>query len=75
MRPLITGGKAKDSFRNSLVAAEATAVLDREVLTLRRNFDEMSGYLEAGEKIPLDRRVFFRNDSARAVKVATDGFE
>ncbi len=33
-----TGGKAKESFTNSMVAAEATAVLDREVLTLRRNF-------------------------------------
>ena len=70
-----TGGKAKDSFRNSLVAAEATAALDREVLTLRRNFEEMFGYLEKGEKIPLERRVHFRNDSARAVRVATEVVE
>lgn len=67
-----TGGKAKDSFTNSLLAAEAAAVLDREVLTLRRNFEEMSGYLQRGEKIPLDRRVRFRNDSARAVRVSTE---
>jgi len=70
-----TGGKAKDSFTNSMVAAEATAALDREVLTLRRNFSEMFGYLEAGEKIPLERRVHFRNDSARAVRVATEVVE
>ncbi|MBW2720305.1 MAG: acyl-CoA dehydrogenase family protein, partial [Deltaproteobacteria bacterium] len=40
-----TGGKAKESFTNSMVA---------------------------GEKIPLDRRVHFRNDSARAVRVSTE---
>jgi 3-hydroxy-9,10-secoandrosta-1,3,5(10)-triene-9,17-dione monooxygenase len=67
-----TGGNAKDSFTNSLVAAEAAAVLDREVLILRRNFEEMSGYLQRGEKIPLERRVRFRNDSARAVRVSTE---
>jgi 3-hydroxy-9,10-secoandrosta-1,3,5(10)-triene-9,17-dione monooxygenase len=70
-----TGGKAKDSFTNSLIAAEATAALDREVLTLRRNFSEMFGYLERDEKIPLERRVHFRNDSARAVRVATEVVE
>jgi 3-hydroxy-9,10-secoandrosta-1,3,5(10)-triene-9,17-dione monooxygenase len=70
-----TGGKAKDSFTNSVVAAEASAVLDREVLTLRRNFTEMFGYLQRGEKIPMERRVCFRNDSARAVKAATEVVE
>jgi 3-hydroxy-9,10-secoandrosta-1,3,5(10)-triene-9,17-dione monooxygenase len=70
-----TGGKASDSATNSTVAADATALLDREVITLRRNFDEMFGYLERGEKIPLDRRVQFRNDSARAVRVSTEVVE
>ena len=70
-----TGGKAKDSFTNSVIAAEASAALDREVLTLRRDFREMFGYLEADEKIPVERRVVFRNDSARAVKVATEVIE
>lgn len=70
-----TGGKAKDSFTNSLVAAEASATLDREVLALRRNFTEMFDYLQRGEKIPLERRVHFRNDSARAVRVATEVVE
>lgn len=67
-----TGGKASDSAANSAVAAEATAVLDREVLTLRRNFEEMFGYIERDEKIPLERRVQFRNDSARAVCMSTE---
>jgi len=67
-----TGGKASDSAANSAVAAEATALLDREVLTLQRNFEEMFGYLERGEKLPLERRVQFRNDSACAVRVSTE---
>lgn len=70
-----TGGKAKESFTNGLVAAEATASLDREVLALRRNFVEMFDYLQRDEKIPLERRVHFRNDSARAVRVATEVVE
>ena len=65
-----TGGKASDSNVNAYAAAEASAVLDREVLVLRRNFEEMFGYLERGEKIPVERRVVFRNDSARAVEVS-----
>ena len=67
-----TGGKASDSAANSAVAAEATALLDREVLTLRRNFEEMFGHIERDEKIPLERRVQFRNDSAHAVHVSTE---
>jgi len=70
-----TGGKASDSAANSAVAAEATALLDREILTLRRNFEEMFDYIERGEKIPLERRVQFRNDSAHAVHVSTEVVE
>jgi len=70
-----TGGKAKDSFTNSVTASDAAALLDREVLVLRRNFQEMFEHLEKGEKIPLERRVRFRNDSARAVDTATQVVE
>jgi 3-hydroxy-9,10-secoandrosta-1,3,5(10)-triene-9,17-dione monooxygenase len=70
-----TGGKAKDSFANSVIAAESAAILDREVLVLRRNFEEMFSYLERGEKIPVERRVRFRSDSARAVNAATEVVE
>ncbi|MEM7135106.1 MAG: acyl-CoA dehydrogenase family protein [Myxococcota bacterium] len=66
-----TGGKAKDSLTNSVAASDAAALLDREVLVLRRNFTEMFEHLERGEKIPVERRVRFRNDSARAVDTAT----
>ena len=70
-----TGGKARDSFTNSVTASDASALLDREVLVLRRNFQEMFSHLEKGEKIPLERRVRFRNDSARAVDAATQVVE
>ncbi|MFO0692775.1 MAG: flavin-dependent monooxygenase [Polyangiales bacterium] len=67
-----TGGKSSDDFSSNVVCAEAAAILDREILTLRRNFDEMWGYLQKGEPIPVDRRVRFRYDSARAVSAATE---
>ena len=70
-----TGGKATESFANTVIAAESAAILDREVLVLRRNFEEMFSYLERGEKIPVERRVRFRNDSARAVNAATEVVE
>lgn len=70
-----TGGKARDSFTNSVTASDASALLDREVLVLRRNFQEMFSHLEKGEKIPVERRVRFRNDSARAVDAATQVVE
>ncbi|NLY95115.1 MAG: flavin-dependent monooxygenase [Myxococcales bacterium] len=67
-----TGGKATDSFVNNFSAAEAAAKLDREILVLRRNFREMFSLIEKGEPIPLDRRVRFRYDSARAVSTAVE---
>src|SRR5690606_20768088 len=57
---------------NNFSAAEAAAKLDREVLVLRRNFEEMFALIEAGESIPVDRRVRFRYDSARAVSTAME---
>ncbi|MBC7171831.1 MAG: hypothetical protein H5U40_05370 [Polyangiaceae bacterium] len=67
-----TGGKAMDSFVNNFAAAEAAALLDREILTLRRNFTEMFASIEKGEPIPMPRRVQFRYDSARAVSTAVE---
>ncbi|MCB9626253.1 MAG: acyl-CoA dehydrogenase family protein [Sandaracinaceae bacterium] len=67
-----TGGKASDNLLNNIAAAEAAAIIDREIITLERNFDEMFGYLERGEAIPLERRARFRNDSARAVSAAVE---
>ncbi len=65
-----TGGKANDSFVNNFAAAEAAALLDREIITLRRNFAEMFAAIEKGEPIPVPRRAQFRYDSARAVSTA-----
>lgn len=67
-----TGKKADQNPRNAVFAAEAAAVLDREELVLRRNFEEMARYLERGEEIPILRRVAFRHDSARAARAATE---
>ena len=67
-----TGGKAAQNTHNAMAAAEAAAVIDREILTLERNFDEMIELLEKGEEIPVPRRARFRNDSARAVSAATE---
>jgi 3-hydroxy-9,10-secoandrosta-1,3,5(10)-triene-9,17-dione monooxygenase len=67
-----TGGKASDSYVNNFSAAEAAAKLDREVLVLRRNFSEMFRLIERGESIPVERRVRFRYDSARAVSTAVE---
>jgi 3-hydroxy-9,10-secoandrosta-1,3,5(10)-triene-9,17-dione monooxygenase len=65
-----TGGKAADSFTNQAAAADAAALLDREVLALRRDFDEMWSHIERGQPIPVDRRVRFRYDAANAVNVS-----
>ena len=67
-----TGQKAGENPRNAAFAAEAAAVLDREELVLRRNFAEMLAYLERGEEIPIERRVAFRHDSARAARAAVE---
>lgn len=67
-----TGGRASDSFVNAASAAESAALLDREITTLRRNFDEMMSYIEKGESIPLERRIRFRYDAAKAVSVAVE---
>lgn len=65
-----TGGKSVDDPAANLAAAEAAALIDREIITLRRNFTEMFGYLERGEPIPVERRAQFRYDSAAAVSAS-----
>ncbi len=67
-----TGGKASDSYVNSFSAAESAALLDREIITLRRNFEEMMSVIESGEKVDIERRARFRYDSARAVSTAVE---
>lgn len=65
-----TGGKAKDDFVAAMACAKAEGAIDREVLTLHRNFDEMFAHIEKGEPIPIERRARFRYDAAAAVTAA-----
>jgi len=65
-----TGGKSTDDPIANVAAAEASAIIDREILTLRRNFTEMWDYLQRGEAIPVERRAQFRYDSSAAVAAA-----
>lgn len=65
-----TGGKAKEDFVAAMACAEAEGAIDREILTLHRNFDEMFALIEKGERIPLERRARFRYDAAAAVSAA-----
>ncbi len=67
-----TGGKVADDFSSNVVCAAAAAKIDREIITLRRNFAEMFALIEAGQPIPLERRVRFRYDSAMAVSTAVE---
>jgi len=48
-------------------AAAAAALIDEAELVLDRNFGEMMAMVEAGEKIPINRRVQYRYESANAV--------
>ncbi len=58
-----------------MVCAEAQATLDEVRLVLHRSFDEMWGQLERGETLPLQRRVQFRYESARAVQRCTEAVD
>ena len=60
---------------SQMVCAQARATLDEVILVLRRSFDEMLALLDAGEEIPLERRVQFRYESARAVDKCTDAVD
>jgi 3-hydroxy-9,10-secoandrosta-1,3,5(10)-triene-9,17-dione monooxygenase len=61
------GARVADDPTKQVVAAEAAAVIDEIKVVLRRNFDEMMDLCRKGEKIPVDRRVQFRYESARTV--------
>ncbi|HEX7672018.1 MAG TPA: acyl-CoA dehydrogenase family protein [Polyangiaceae bacterium] len=53
------------------VAAEAAAAIDEVKLVLARNVDELMGYADRGETVPLERRVRFRFDSSNAADRCT----
>jgi 3-hydroxy-9,10-secoandrosta-1,3,5(10)-triene-9,17-dione monooxygenase len=70
-----TGEKVAADPVAQMVAAEAQATLDEVRLVLHRAFDEMMGTVWRGETIPLERRVQFRYESARAVQRCTEAVD
>ena len=70
-----TGKKVAGDPTAQQVAAEASATLDELRLVLERSMDEMMQLAERDESIPLERRVRFRYESARAVQRATDAVD
>lgn len=50
------------------VAARAAATVDEVKLVLQRNMEQLMAWAEAGDDMPLDRRVAFRLDSSRTVE-------
>jgi 3-hydroxy-9,10-secoandrosta-1,3,5(10)-triene-9,17-dione monooxygenase len=72
MRELAANGRfdAEEDLRMREAMAEGAACLDREIITLERNFAEMAEHIANKTPIPVERRARFRNDSARAVSEA-----
>ncbi|XP_060085190.1 flavin-dependent monooxygenase, oxygenase subunit HsaA-like [Ylistrum balloti] len=62
-------GEAVSQQANAQQAvAHAAATIDMLKLILYRSFDEMMDYVRRGEKIPVERRVHFRYQSALVVE-------
>ncbi len=61
------GSKVADEQATQLCCARAATIIDEVKLVLHRNMGEMMDRCQAGEDIPLDRRVRYRHDSANAV--------
>jgi len=62
------GAKIADDPHAQSVAAQAASEIDEIKLVLYRNMDEMTALANAGQDIPVERRVQFRYESARAVE-------
>ncbi|MCP4805990.1 MAG: flavin-dependent monooxygenase [Proteobacteria bacterium] len=58
-----------------MACAEARATLDEVKLVLHRSFDELLDHIDRDEPIPLERRVQFRYESARAVNRCTQAID
>jgi 3-hydroxy-9,10-secoandrosta-1,3,5(10)-triene-9,17-dione monooxygenase len=61
------GSKVAEDPTAQVLCADGVATLDEVQAILRRTFEEMMVHARAGEKIPVERRVLFRYESARAV--------
>lgn len=61
------GSPAAKDPGTQLSVARAASKLDKSVLVLHRNFDQLMAYAERGEVAPIDERVAWRWDSSEAV--------
>ncbi len=61
------GARAAGEPTNQVALAHARSTLDELKLVLKRNFDEMVAAANAGEAIPLERRIQFRYESGIVV--------
>jgi len=67
--------KVREDPSAQMVAAQASALIDECRVVLRRNFDEMVNAVNAGDDLPVDRRVQFRYESARAVSKSVEAVD
>lgn len=67
-----TGASFKEDPLAQQVLAEAHSLVDGAVLRLNRDADEMANYAVRGEKVPLNRRVFYKWDAANIVRQCRD---
>jgi 3-hydroxy-9,10-secoandrosta-1,3,5(10)-triene-9,17-dione monooxygenase len=63
-----TGTKVADDPAAQLVAARAASAIDEVKLVLYRNVEELMDLVQAGQDIPVERRVQFRYESSLAVE-------
>ena len=61
-----TGGKASDDSFNQIRIAEASYKIDTAMAQIERNIEDLLGYAERGEKIPMPLRVRVRRDQVSA---------
>jgi 3-hydroxy-9,10-secoandrosta-1,3,5(10)-triene-9,17-dione monooxygenase len=61
------GSKVAEDPTAQVLCANGVSTLEEVQAILRRSFEDMMVCVRAGEKIPVDRRVQYRYESARAV--------
>ena len=69
------GSKAAEDPLAQMTCTRAATAIDRNLLVLRRNFDELMNAAEAGEVLPVERRAAMRWDSSQAVEASVDAVD
>lgn len=67
-----TGSSFKQDPLAQQVLADAHSLVDGVHLRLKRDFEEMAGFVSRGEEIPFARRVFYKWDAANIAKQCRD---